>query len=349
MEETMKVVMAGYQAISILHGGPSTQVLGTARYLADHGVEVEFFDPWSRFRTEGRDLFHLFAANIGTYHLAREIHGLGLPLVVSPIVYSNHAPAFVRSALRVSRLLRRAGPGVWTDYLFTADICGWASGLLPNSMAEGDLICRGYGVDPARITMVPNGVDERFASADPGLFRKSYGIENFILNVGHVGHGRKNVLNLIRALGQIDHPSVIIGRIIRGPYGDACVREAANHRQILLLGGLENQSDLLASAYAACDVFVLPSQFETPGIAALEAGLAGAKIVITPYGGPREYFGAMATYVEPSSVESIRRGIEEQMGKPKGPGLKEHIRRNYLWPAVAERTAKAYRAVLGLP
>jgi len=42
---------------------------------------------------------------------------------------------------------------------------------------------------------------------------------------------------------------------------------------------------MLASAYAACDVFVLPSMFETPGIAALEAGLAGAKIVITKYGG----------------------------------------------------------------
>ena len=67
---------------------------------------------------------------------------------------------------------------------------------------------------------------------------------------------------------------------------------------------------LLASAYAACDVFVLPSQFETPGIAALEAGLAGAKIVITPVGGTkRSYFGNNAIYVEPTSTENIAEGI----------------------------------------
>ena len=337
----MKVVMAGYQAISILHGGPNTQLRKTADFLPAYGVEVELFDPWSPFKHGSCDLFHIFAANIGTYHLAREIHVLGVPLVVSPIVYSGHSSGFVRTALKAGRLLQRAGHGIWSDYLLTADICSWASRLLPNSAAEADLVRYGLGADPARITVVPNGVDERFAGADPSLFRRQYGVENFILNVGHIGHGRKNVLKLIRALALINHPSVIIGRIIRGPYGDACVREAARHKQILLIDGLDNRSELLASAYAACDVFVLPSLFETPGIAALEAALAGAKIVITPYGGPREYFGPMATYVEPGSVDSIRRGIELELAGPKRPDLREHIRRNYLWPLALGRTASA--------
>jgi glycosyltransferase involved in cell wall biosynthesis len=204
-------------------------------------------------------------------------------------------------------------------------------------------------VPEEKIRVIPNGVEARFGQGDPSLFKKRYGLEGFILNVGHIGHPRKNVLGLIRALSTIDHPSVIIGRIIKGEYGEACVSEAAKHRHILLIDGLENSSDMLASAYAACDVFVLPSQFETPGIAALEAGLAGAKVVITKFGGTREYFGDMAVYVDPAATASIRDGIVRALRGNRNDRLREHIRKNFLWEHVAARTAAAYREFLAAP
>jgi len=343
----MKVCVAGYQAISILHGGPDTQVRNTIKHLAPLGVKATLFDPWSPLKKEECDIFHVFAANIGTYHLAREIKTLGIPLVVSPIIYSLHSTAFIRNSLAFMRLLNKVGKGLWSDYMFAANICGWAERVLPNTQAEARLVAQGLGIAETRITVVPNGVDKRFATADPSLFRKKYGLENFILNVGHVGHGRKNVLALIQALARMDHPAVIIGRIIKGEYGDRCVQEAARHKHILLLGGLENNSKMLASAYAACDVFVLPSLFETPGIAALEAGLAGAKIVITEFGGTKEYFGDMATYVDPRSVESIHNGIVKALNGAKTPHLREHILKEFLWERVAEKTAAAYRHTLG--
>ncbi len=343
----MKVMMAGYQAISILRGGPDTQLRKTAHHLPPFGIEPMLFDPWRGVTKSDCDVFHLFAANIGTYHLAREVHALGIPLVVSPIIFSVHSHTFIRAVLKSTRLAQRFGKGLWSDYSLAADICGWSSYCLPNTKAEGDILVSGLGVAGEKIRVIPNGVDERFASADPGLFKKTYGLDNFILNVGHIGHERKNVLNLIKALGQIDHPAVIIGRIIKGSYGDACVREAAKHKHILLIDGLDNNSEILASAYAACDVFVLPSLFETPGIAALEAGLAGAKIVITPHGGTREYFGAMAEYVEPDSVDSIRDGIIRSLGMIKNDVLKARIGREYLWSNIADRTAAVYREVIG--
>jgi glycosyltransferase involved in cell wall biosynthesis len=185
-------------------------------------------------------------------------------------------------------------------------------------------------------------VDERFYTADPTPFVRKFGMTDFILNVGHTGHVRKNVLSLIRALAGIDRPAVIIGRFIAGPYGELCRVEAGKNKNILLIDGLENSSEMLASAYAACDTFVLPSQFETPGIAALEAGLAGAKVVITPHGGTKEYFGSMAQYVNPASVDSIRAGIERALAAPKTTALREHIRKNFLWQKVAEKTAAEY-------
>lgn len=342
----MRVYVAGYQAVSILQGGPNTQIRNTVKAVEEFGVEARLFDPWSPFRREDCDLFHLFAANIGTYHLAREVHALGIPLVVSPIIYSRHSAAFMRKVLDGTRLIQKAGPGIWSDYALSADICGWAARVVPNTRAEADLVADGLGVLESKITVVPNGVEARFDGADPGVFRKEYGLDRFILNVGHIGHARKNVLMLIKALGSIDYPSVIIGRIIRGKYGEACVREAAKHKHIRLIDGLANDSPMLASAYAACDVFVLPSLFETPGIAALEAGLAGAKVVITPHGGTKEYFGEMATYVDPDSVDSIRKGIESALAREDNAGLRDHIRRNYLWKQVGEQTASVYRTVL---
>ena len=342
----MNVSMASYQAVSILHGGPNTQLRMTARHLSSSGVTASLFDPWRRFGRGDADLFHIFAANIGTYHLAREIHALGIPLVVSPIIYSLHSNAFVRRSLVVTRFLQRIGKGIWSDYALTSDTCRWASAILPNSQDEANLLVEGLGVEKSKVHVIPNGVEDRFAHADPGTFVKKYGVKDFILNVGHIGHERKNVLSLIKALGGIDHPSVIIGRIIRSSYGDACVREAARYKQILLIDGLDHESDLLASAYAASDVFVLPSLFETPGIAALEAALSGAKIVITEKGGAREYFGTMAGYVDSQSVESIREGIVRSLGAAKDDRLKEHVRREFLWPIVAGKTATVYRHVL---
>lgn len=283
---------------------------------------------------------------MGTYHLAREIHSLGVPLVVTPITFSTHSAMFMKSALACTRLFQRLGPGIWSDYAFMADLCSWAAHVVPNTRAEADLVIRGLGADPENVTVVPNGVDAAFAAGDPAEFQERYGVREYILNVGHIGHPRKNVLALIQALGSIDRPSVIIGRVVRSEYGEACLREARKHPQIHIIDGLPNDSTILRSAYAGAEVFVLPSLFETPGIAALEAGLAGARIVITPHGGTREYFEDLATYVDPHSVSSIREGILRSLKNPKDGRLRERIRGKYLWTEVASQTLSVYRHVL---
>ncbi len=342
----MKIAFAGFQAVSLLRGGPNTQIRRTAESLQAIGVETALFDPWVSFDRGSADLVHIFSAGVGTYHLAREIRTLGIPLVVTPITYSTHGATFVRTALATTRLLQRLGPGIWSDYAFMADLCSWAAQVVPNTQAEADLVIRGLGADPRKVTVIPNGVDASFSDGDPAEFEQRYGVRDYILNVGHIGHPRKNVLALIEALGSIDRPSVIIGRFVRNEYGDACLREARKHAQILLIDGLPNDSALLRSAYAGAEVFVLPSLFETPGIAALEAGLAGARIVITPHGGTREYFGDLAVYVDPHSVSSIREGVLRAMRNPKDERLQQRIREKYLWSEVAAQTHAVYRRVL---
>ena len=154
------------------------------------------------------------------------------------------------------------------------------------------------------------------------------------------------MLSFFKALAKINHPAIFIGRIIKSGETEKALEEASRNKNIKIIEALENDSSLLASAYAACDTFVLPSLYETPGIAALEAGLAGAKVVITRYGGTKDYFRNLADYVDPYSVDSIQKGIEKVLNKPEDDKLKEYIKQNFLWDKIAEESINVYQEVL---
>ena len=111
------------------------------------------------------------------------------------------------------------------------------------------------------------------------------------------------------------------------------------------LGRLDHHDPLLASAYAAARVFALPSWFETPGLAALEAGLAGCSIAITPYGSTRDYFGDLVEYARPDRVAEIRRAVVKCWEDGPDPRLSRSIATHYLWPNVAQITAEVYDQV----
>jgi glycosyltransferase involved in cell wall biosynthesis len=342
MTKNLRVLFATYPSVMLLNGGPKTQILQTKAALEKIGVSVTLFNSWESFREEDFDIVHLFGANIGNYHLAREFHKLGVAMAISPIFFSRRSAPIIRTVVAIDGVVRKLARGTWSDFGISAEICRWAQLVLPNTSLEARVVQRGLGVDPRKIRFVPNGVESRFAQADPKLFEEKYGIKNFVLNVGHVGPERKNVFRLIQALEKVNVPSVIIGRIEDNEYGHKCVAEAKRNPRLTLIESLPNDAPLLASAYAACDVFALPSYYETPGIAALEAGLAGAKIAITRGGGTEEYFGADAEYVEPTSWELIHHGILTALNKPKSPALRERIQREYLWEKVGEKTLEAY-------
>ena len=343
----MKIRLASYQGVMLIHGGPTVQIMETRRHLQQLGVQAELFNMWaSREEIMDCDLVHLFASNFDVYGLARHFHERKMPYVVSSIFYTRRPSWTVRSIVGIHKFIRKIHRGVWWDYGFNRDVCTWAEAVLPNTREEAILIHKGLGIPTEKITVIPNGVSESFLHGDPELFTRKYGMKNFILNVGHIGPDRKNVLALVKALAEIDHPAVIIGQITRGGESEAILKEAQRNKNLLIIDGLDHDSPLLASAYAACDVFALPAKFETPGIAALEAALAGAKIVITPYGGTREYFLDFAEYVDPYSVESIRKGIEKALQAPGSDQLRQHIMEHFTWDKIARKTMEVYRKVL---
>ena len=186
------------------------------------------------------------------------------------------------------------------------------------------------------------------SKAPADLFERQYGVKDFILYVGQIGPDRKNVDRLLSALENIDHTAVIIGQADASRSGVRCMEKAKNNPRLLVIDQLPHDSMLLASAYAACKVFAFPSLYETPGIAALEAASAGANIVMTPYGGTKEYFQDDVEYVEPTSVSSIEQGIRKALLKNQNKAFKERIRQQYSWQKAGEETKRIYNLVLGL-
>jgi glycosyltransferase involved in cell wall biosynthesis len=330
-------------------GGGENQLVQTGRHLEDLGVTVRLFSSWTDRLEEAR-LLHLFGMSREALELARVARARGVRVVLSPICWvepramaapSSSAPgnAWDRVKWRMKGLAPR-----WPSW--RRDLLAAADAVLPNSVAEARQLARLFAADPARMRVVPNGVQPRFAAADPSPFRSTYGARDFVLYVGRI-EPRKNVLGLIVAMESMRLPLVVIGEVAAGheEYGRAC--RAAGRDFVRWLGGMDHDDPLLASAYAAARVFALPSWFETPGLAALEAALAGCAVVVTPFGCTREYFGGRVEYARPDRPQQIRTSILRAWATGPDLRLAPHVRANYPWAEVAARTAEVYDQVAG--
>lgn len=325
-------------------GGGENQLVQTGRHLEDLGLTVRLFSPWLD-RIEDARLVHLFGMSREGLDLARVARARGVRVVLSSICWyepraiSALAPSLPQKAWDLAKwALKWVAPG-WPSWrralLDAADV------VLPNSEAEARQLIRLFGVGPARIRVVPNGVQSTFTHASPALFRSEHGTGDFVLYVGRI-EPRKNVLGLVRAVASASLPMVAIGAAPPGRerYAESCRREGDGF--VRWIDALDHDDPMLASAYAAARVFALPSWFETPGLSALEAALAGCAVVVTPFGCTREYFGERVEYARPDRPAQIVRAIVRAWESGADARLASHVGTRFLWSDVAQRTAEVY-------
>jgi len=219
--------------------------------------------------------------------------------------------------------------------------CDLSAMLLPNSLSEYSRLSADYDVSrPFRV--IPNSIDHELFNSKVLPDPKFAGA---VLCVARV-EGRKNQLNLIRALNGADYPVYIIGNCSPNhrSYYDQCRKEAAEN--IHFIEHIPHTR--LPSVYAAAKVHALASWFETTGLCSLEAGVMGCSVVVTDKGDQREYFDKFAHFCAPDDVASIRRAVDAAHAAPRSSAFIELIREKYTWHCAAEKTLAAYREVLGL-
>ena len=344
----MKVALAGKLTGWLAPGGGELQMTALAAALREAGVAARFWRPWED-QLAGLDCLHLFGSEPEHLPVALAARRAKVPLVLSTIAWFDLAscwrepwPLARRLAACGKFALRAAAPWLasWRRELYHAvDL------LLPNSQAEADQLTRYFGVPAERIRVVRNGADPRFAKGEAGPFARLAGCRRFVLYPGRI-EPRKNQLGFLQAMRGTDAPIVILGDVVPGhePYLAACRRAAGE--QVKFIGRIDHGDPLLASAYAAAACVVLASWYETPSLAALEAGMSGVPLVLPRGGSAKEYFGKLASYVSPGNLGEIREATLAALARGRNLQLGALVRSRYSWQAAAEAAREAYETVL---
>jgi glycosyltransferase involved in cell wall biosynthesis len=162
-----------------------------------------------------------------------------------------------------------------------------------------------YAIDPQFLALVP-------PSQIQEVRRKySLGDAPYALSVG-VLQPRKNLPRLITAYEQLklEHPDWPHRLVIVGKSGWGDQSKIRNQQSEISYTGYVEDADLPA-LYAGASIFAYPSLYEGFGLPIIEAMACGAPVITSDRGAMQEVAGAAARQVDPFSVESIMRGLEE--------------------------------------
>lgn len=318
----MKILFATYPMAFHTPGGGEVQLLKYREFLLKNGVLVDFFDPWNP-NFKDYDIFHFFSCISGSNHLCNFVRNLGIPLVISSSLWLTDQ----NKELYPCEEIR--------SHLSLADK------IITNSIIETKNLSDILNIPQNKFAHVYNGYDSLFErKISPDIFRSQFSInDKFILNVANI-EPRKNQLLLCEAAKQLNIKLILLGHIRDVDYANQIFSQYSSN--IIYLGYVPH-SELLVSAYKACEVFCLPSTLETPGLAALEAGACGSKLVITSEGSTFEYFGNYAHYVNPESIGSIKSTLLDALLDSSPNNFAENSK--YNWDNAAASLIDIYKSI----
>jgi D-inositol-3-phosphate glycosyltransferase len=157
---------------------------------------------------------------------------------------------------------------------------------------EKEAVVNYCGVDSDNVSVIPPGVDlSRFHPVSQRQSRDylGYGPEKNILFVGRL-EPLKGIDNLFRAVASLENLKSITLSVVGGDGNsqekmrlEALVKKMRLNQTVHFLGPIPQEE--LPIHYNAADVCVLPSYYESFGLAALEAAACGKPVVASEVGG----------------------------------------------------------------
>jgi glycosyltransferase involved in cell wall biosynthesis len=245
-------------------------------------------------------------------------HGPGGPSGRAGFLFRAYMPLMLRLVLR----------GAATVVAFTDE--------------QRSFVAAEFGVDPARIAVVPNGVDDTFLCADQRLLHS----KPRLLFVGRLVV-QKNLLLFLRALDGVSEQfeTTLVGE---GEL-EADLKEAVDDLRLqnVRFHGLAQGAEL-RELYRKADVFVLPSAWEGMPLVLLEALAMGLPIVATDIPGNRDVVahGQNGVLVPPGDPSALRQALLSVTGDlERYRRMSETSRRlagKYSWKAVSAEFERLY-------
>lgn len=197
------------------------------------------------------------------------------------------------------------------------------------------------GVERARIDVVPNGLPESaFVPGDGAAFRKRHSLEGpIVLFLARLAHD-KGVRDLARAAALV--PDATFAFCGRDAGEEKALRSLAGPN-VRVLGPVDEPRD----AYAACDIFCLPSHYEAFGIVLAEAMAQTRPVVSTRAGGIPDVVGEAGVLVAPRDPRALAEAIQTLLANARrrrelGEIGCERAKR-YRWTSVVDELEEVYR------
>lgn len=304
---------------------------------ADPRFRVRYLQPpltfWLALEAE---VFHSLAQRPAAFPFRREIVTIHDVFPLSSRDYST--PEFQR---KFGRLLMKAA---WR-----------AHRIITPSRYTGDQVVRYTRVSPARIRVIPEGVEgpaRALAPEERQRERKALVGEGkvLVLMVGVI-QTRKNTLNALKALAYLPESYRLV--LVGGDgHGAEAVNDFIRHQRleprVARLGHVPEER--ISTLYQAADVLLFPSLEEGFGLPVLEAMAHGLPVVASNVSAIPEVGGDAAVYTDPRDprdiAEKVRRAVENAALRTVliEKGLARA--REFSWRRTAEMTLAVYEEVL---
>lgn len=389
------------------HGGQNVYVKELSRHLGAYGLEIDVYSRWEEDKQPSPESFSRgtrviripvgppedipkekligllkdIANWIPTYQVQ---HGLHYDLVHShyylsgavgihlkntwgvPLVHTFHSLGAVKSAS-----LGDKDPSPDARIQIERKICQEADCIIATCLQEQTDLIDIYKADPAKITIIPCGVNLKLFQPLPQLESKkeiAFSPDNFLITyVGRLEE-RKGIGTLLEAIALVDNP-LIQAVIVGGPVSDKpflswnelrkapfkgyaeLIDELGIANQITFTGGKPQEE--LAKYYSAADVTVVPSFYEPFGLTAIEAMACGSSVIASRVGGLKTSVveNEVGALFEPKNPQQLAEKIKILFDQPtQNTELKSNARpyveRNFSWKSISKEVSEVYQKLL---
>ena len=279
-----------------------------------------------------------------------------------PIVHMSHTLGYPKNA--AAQLPWEQEPS--RRLQVEREVLQGSDALVAESPASKHHMVWHYDVDPASVAVIPCGVDTaRFQPQDKRRARAALSLPPtapILLSVGRL-QPSKGIDTLLQAAADIrrDYPDVRV-LVVGGGLDDQDERETAELNRLQTLGrrlGLSNvhyvkaqPQEKLAQYYAAADVFVMPSHYESFGMVALEAMACGTPVVASKVGGLASTIvhGDSGLLVPPGDWRAFAQAVSRLLASPQLQSVMRQAgperARAFAWPLIVENNVRLYRRLI---
>lgn len=230
-----------------------------------------------------------------------------------PVVTMVHDVAFLRNPMHITPSIRKFYARWMPIYIAQADH------IITVSEFSKKEIMSGYGVTESRISVVYNGVSEKYSplsDEEKEATGKTLAAgKPFFVYLGAI-HPRKNILVLIRAFEQfkknadLDYQLVIAGRPSWYTKEVYKAIESSPCKEDIRLTGFVNAAT--ARLYMGNAVaLIYPSRYEGFGLPVIEAMACGTPVMCSNVASLPEVAGDAALLFHPDDVDRICHGMEQ--------------------------------------